>query len=453
MNGFSILQSVYICLGAFIVLAMMLRFGAVHSSLGLPLAYLFGLLLIHVPGAIAHALPTSNLPYTEWTETGIEFTAIGSVFFVLGVGLARLRGSAVAVGFSAPGQQFWIFCLVAGWFVTYGLSPLTRIPTIGAAIGNGAAIWMLGVMLGMRIGTQKAILWALAMMVFPVLMLLLGGFLSYGSTAMMICLGPMAVSTRSHWRVAMGIVVAAVASFHVFLSYFQNREEIRDAVWYGASMEDRALNSARIFTDLKWFDPNDEEQLSSLDQRLNQNFFVGLAADRLAAGEVEYLHGRSLWEGLLALVPRILWPDKPVYGGSPKIVAEMTGLELAEGTSFGVGQVMEFHVNFGMPGIVIGFLVLGWMLGRLDRVAAAAERAGDVSRLLRCFLPAVGLIQPNGAIVELFGCSAAAFVAAIGWEKAWNFWSQRGQVSSKGTGLRDMAFQVARNRPKVASEH
>ena len=445
------ITSISICLVAFVVLALMLRWGATQSSLGLPLAYLFGLLLIHVPGAIAHALPTSVLPYPEWTAQGIGFTAIGSVAFVMGVGLSRVRGGSVPVGYAAPGRRFWVFCLVAGWLVTYGLTPLTKIPTVGAAIGNGAAIWMLGVMLGLREGSRQAFFWAVAMMVFPVLMLLLGGFLSYGSTAIMICLGPLAVSTRSHWRVALGIVVVAVGSFHVFLSYFQNREDIRDAVWYGAAMENRISQTTKIFTDLKWFDPNDGAQQSALDQRLNQNFFVGLAAERLADKEVDYLNGRSLWEGFLSLVPRILWPDKPVYGGSPKIVSEMTGLELAEGTSFGVGQVMEFHVNFGVPGIVIGFLILGWVLGILDRMAAVAERAGNISRLFKCFLPAVALIQPNGAMVELFGCSAAAWVAAVAWSRAWSGWSRRGQFSRSGDRVDEMAHRVARQRPKATA--
>src|SRR5690606_30812846 len=101
------------------------------------------------------------------------------------------------------------------------------------------------------------------------------------------------------------------------------------------------------------------------------------AVERLKLGQVDYLRGRSVWEGAIALVPRLLWPDKPVYGGSPQIVREMTGLHLSENTSWGVGNVMEFYINFGIPGLVGGFLIVGALLGVLDRRAAQALQAGD----------------------------------------------------------------------------
>jgi hypothetical protein len=180
-----------------------------------------------------------------------------------------------------------------------------------------------------------------------------------------------------------------------------------------------------MVNNFEWFDPTNDTQLNSLDQRLNQNYFVGLAAARLQNGEVDYLYGRSLWEGLISLVPRVIWPDKPVYGGSPAIVAEMTGLMLSDTTSWGVGNVMEFYITFGTPSLVAGFLILGWLLGRLDRMAAVAEASGDLGRVFMLFLPAVALIQPNGSLVELTGGSAAALVAAYGWRWAWKQWSAR----------------------------
>jgi hypothetical protein len=421
--------SILICLAAFAVLVRHLRSGPWPSSLGLPIAYLFGLLLIHVPGAIAHSLPGSHLPYAEITARGIFLTMIGSICFVTGVWVSRCNVEGPLTIQTASRRQFWLFCLIAGWLVVYGLSPLTKIPSLGAAIEKGAAVWMLGVLLGLRgtLGCEplRAALWMAALLVYPTVMLLLGGFLSYGSTAIIVCLAPLVVSTRSHWRAAAGLLLIAVVGVHVFLSYFQNRNEIRYAVWGGTDLESRVSATTKIFKELKVFDPNDEAQLRALDLRLNQNYFAGLSAANLDAGHVDYLWGRSVWEGILALVPRIIWPDKPVYGGSPMIVSEMTGLELDEGTSWGVGQVMEFHINFGVPGIVIGFLLLGWSLGRLDLMAAVAERAGDAPRLFRSFLPAVALIQPNGSIIELVGGAAAAWVAAFGWGLAWNYWAAK----------------------------
>jgi hypothetical protein len=137
-----------------------------------------------------------------------------------------------------------------------------------------------------------------------------------------------------------------------------------------------------------------------------------------------------MWEALLSFIPRALWPDKPVFGGSPAIVSEMTGLELSPTTAFGVGQVMEFHINFGIPGLVAGFLLLGWLLGTLDRKAAAAEIRGDLGRVILFFLPGAALIEPLGSMVELAGGAGAALVAAYGWRGAWMQWAGQHSYAS-----------------------
>jgi putative effector of murein hydrolase LrgA (UPF0299 family) len=425
---FTLIFLIFICLGVFCWLVWILRRNRV--SLGLPVAYLFSLLLIHVPGAIAHIVGDDVLGNSDLTEMGMRFATIGTICFGAGVWLARLSKTEVTEYRRSDREHFWVFCLFAGWVFTYGLSFLRAIPTLGATIDKGGAVWMLGVMLGLRAAMmcsdRKWVgIWLTALMVYPVLMLLLGGFLSYGTMSTVIVLSVLVISIRSHWRVAAGVIVAAVLGFNLFLSYFQQRDEIREAVWGGAPMEVRIDASMNIFRDFEWFDPSNEKHLISLDARLNQNYFVGLAATRIRNGDVDSLYGRSLWEGLLSLVPRILWPDKPVFGGSPAIVAEMTGLILSETTSWGVGNVMEFYINFGIPGVVIGFLLLGWLIGMLDQTAAIADADGDFGRLLLFFLPAVAMIQPNGSLVELTGGSAAALVAAHGWKWAWLFWVKR----------------------------
>lgn len=420
--------SIFVCLAAFALLVWLLRRDRI--SLGLPVAYLFSLLLIHVPGAIAHFISGNLLQDSEFTNAGIAFTAIGTVSFVVGVWLAQSSTAVTAYGHSTNTGQFALFCLAGGWFFTYALSPLRSIPSFGAIIDKAGAVWMLGVMLGLRSAVQRgdrrqAALWLGALAVYPALMLLLGGFLSYGSTAIIVVLSVLVIATRRDWRVYAGLMVAAVLSFHVFLSYFENRDAIRAAVWGGASFEERIDASLSMITDFKIFDAADEKQLTSLDQRLNQNYFAGLAAARIERGDVDYLYGRSVWEGIIAFVPRALWPEKPVVAGSPKVVSEMTGLVLSENTSFGVGNVMEFYINFSIPGVIAGFLLLGWGIGTLDRKAAAAERNGDLGRTILFFLPAIALIQPNGSIVELASGSAAAFLSAYGWMWAWNNWSGR----------------------------
>ena len=405
-------------------------------SLGLPIAYLFSLLLIHVPGAFAHIAGSDFLLHSDLVELAMRFTAIGSICFVAGVWLARRSATRVSICRDVDSPPFCWFCLIGGWACIYALSPLYQIPSLSAAVEKGGGVWMLGVMLGLRAACQRADLkrigiWLGALMVYPLLMLLLGGFLSYGSAAIIIVCSALTVSTRYHWRVVVGITIFGFLSLSIFVTYFQHRDDIRDQVWGGRPLEARMDSVTDMVRGFEWFDPNNRTHLVALDKRLNQNYFVGLAARRIEQGQVNYLGGESVWEGLLALVPRAFWPEKPVYGGSPQIVAKMTGLRLNPRTSFGVGNVMEFQINFGTPGVVIGFLILGWLIGTLDLKAAIAEQRGDLGRLIFFFLPCVALIQPNGSLVELFSGAAAAVVGAFVWKLTWNWFVTRWSTAPK----------------------
>jgi hypothetical protein len=416
---------IFICLGAFLWLLGLLRRDRV--SLGLPIAYLCSLLLIHVPGAFAHIAGRDFLLHTDLIEIGMRFTALGSMCFVAGVWLAHFSTPKMPIRREADRDHFWWFCLLGGWSLIFALSPLYHIPSISAAVEKGGGIWMLGVMLGLRAACQRRDLkriaiWLGALMVYPVLMLLLGGFLSYGSAAVIVVCAALTISTRNYWQVIIGITVFVFLSLSVFVNYFGHRNDIREQVWGGAPLEARIDSVADTVRGFQWFDPNDRKHLIALDERLNQNYFVGLAARRIQLGLADYLEGDSVWQGLLSLVPRVLWPDKPVFGGSPAIVSKMTGLHLSPTTSFGVGNVMEFQINFGIPGVVIGFFVLGWVIGTLDIKAAVAEARGDLGGTILFFLPCVALIQPGGSIVELTSGSAAALVAAYGWKWAWKQW-------------------------------
>jgi hypothetical protein len=431
------IYSVSICIFSFFLLTWILRRG--RLSVGLPIAYLFILLFMHVPGAIAHVLAEQYLAATEATAIGIWYTSIGAASFVFGTWLSRYRN----IETNAKNEPkfdlgFAIFCLVMGYAVTYGFRFAITSPSIGAVIEKAGGIWVLGVLIGLAAAIKRGnmtgiIIWLLVMSIYPLFVLLVGGFLSFGSTPIFIILTAIAVSTKSNLRVFLGIVIGSLLFFHLFLSYFQNRDSIRNAVWGGQAMESRIESSLRILTDIEIFDPNNLSHLNALDQRLNQNFFVGRAAQRIESGEVSFLYGRSLWEGVLALVPRIVWPDKPVFAGSPAVVMEMTGFVVNDSTTYGVGNVMELYINFGVPSLVIGFVMFGVLFGWLDLKSAVARRDGEFGNMILYFLPAAAMIHPLGSLVELTSGGAAAFLAAMGWRRLWiRFGKPREAIESNG---------------------
>ena len=425
---FLILFSLSICLAAVLLLLWMLRRNGV--SLGLPIAYLFLLLREHVPGAYVHLIGEEFFFNSAFVETGIWFTAIGSLFFVAGVWVAGCSPADRAVHRTpADRQQFVLFCLISGWLFTFGLrSFLIDVPSIGALVDKGGAIWILGVLLGLRqavwLGDLKGIvLWLAALVVYPTSLLLVG-FAGIGTQSVIIVICALTVSARKFSRILVGIAGVTFVGLSFYVNYFEERHVIRQTTWE-LNIADQLTFVASRFSNMDWFDQSNPRHLHALDQRLNQNYFVGIAAVRIQQGLADYLYGQSILEGIVSLVPRAAWPDKPVFGGSGDIVANATGLQLSKTTSWGVGNVMEFYINFGYSGLIVGFFLLGWLLRTLDRQSAVAERRGELGKLILSFLPALALIGPLVSMVELVSGSAAALLSAFCFKWIWETCFQR----------------------------
>ena len=411
-----------ICVAAFFILVWHSRLTTV--SLGLPIAYLFSLLFQYLPGAFAHLVGGNFFADSTATEIGLRLTTIGTVFFVIGVMVAQ-RGSQVGKTkllwkFDAKSSAMALYCLFGGWIMLVVTVFLHAIPSLGAAIEKSSTIWIFGVLIGFLIAVRQgryfnAGVWLAALSAYPLYVLIWAGFLSFGSTSVFVVFSALLISLKSHLRAYVSVLVFSLLCLLVFMSYHQNRNDFREAVWGGAGLDQRVSSANKIITGLTWFDSLNADQLNSLDERMNQCEFVGLAAQNIASGGVSFLHGRSIWEGLQALVPRVIWPEKPIFAGSSQFVREFCGKEVNETTSYGVGQVMELYINFGIPSLVVGFFLFGLAYGWVDRKAAAAVQTGNFATALFWFLPAVGMNAPLASIAEVMGNVAAAVIAGIAY--------------------------------------
>ena len=69
---------------------------------------------------------------------------------------------------------------------------------------------------------------------------------------------------------------------------------------------------------------------------------------------------------LHVLKPRVLFPDKPVLASDSEFTMRYTGLLLAsdgEGTSISIGYMGESYIDFGVPGMFVPILILGFVWG------------------------------------------------------------------------------------------
>jgi hypothetical protein len=81
---------------------------------------------------------------------------------------------------------------------------------------------------------------------------------------------------------------------------------------------------------------------------------------------VPYQYGKTYSFFAVALIPRLLWPDKPTAGSANGFYAVTYGVSTEEGaktTTFGVSILGEAVMNFGWAGVVFVMLLQGILIG------------------------------------------------------------------------------------------
>ena len=402
-----------------------------QSSAGLPLAYFLGLSLIHVPGALLY-LDAEELNYTR---IGFEQTIIGMVAFLGGVTIAKFffltaPGQQASAGrpqgftsqsFAALDRLALLYIVVGGiaYFVMLRLA--ARIPSATAIVAPLGSLIMVGACLRLWVATEsrnRLKFWTTVALlpVLPLATVVQGGFIGFGTYWVLAIVTFM--FAQSKWRVGFFLLAPVVCfvGLSVFVNYMIARNEIRQLVWYQqAEIGDKLQRIADVFqNNFEWLDLSNERHREAIDNRLNQNFLVGAAVARLESGQVEYASGATFGNMIIGLIPRALWPDKPAVGGGGTVVHDFTGIEFAEGTSVGAGQVLEFYVNFGTLGVIGGFVLYGWLLGRMDSRVIECLYRGDQRRFLFWFLISLALLQPGGNLLEVFTSAVGAAICAYG---------------------------------------
>jgi hypothetical protein len=392
----------------------------------LTLAYFLGLSLIHVPGVLPFIDSESvNIDQDE-TWLGFETTICGMVGFVASAVLARwIDRRWVAAGDAPPRWRARAFerlgwrALALGVVAYFVLLPLSgSVSSLTSVVSALATLLILGLWLVLY-GAAVAADWrrtvtTLALLpLLPLATLVTGGFLGYGVYWVLSVVAFLFTITQRRIWFYFGAPVAVFLGLSFFVTYMGQREGIREVVWEEqAGILDRLDRVSAIVTEFELLDLSSPTQVTALDERLNQNALAGAAVIRHEGGLASFAYGATI--PLWALVPRVFWPGKPEVGGGGDIVSDVTGIRFAEGTSVGAGQVLEFYINSGIPGVLIGFFGLGFLLMRLDQGIMRSLAEDDMLGLLVRAMPGLMLMSPGGNLLEiLVGCAAAYFTAHL----------------------------------------
>ncbi|MDH3445644.1 MAG: hypothetical protein OEN50_17085, partial [Deltaproteobacteria bacterium] len=291
------------------------------------------------------------------------------------------------------------------------------LPTANALLAVGQQLFVVGLCLACwwawHESNSKKIFTLLAVtLALPFFTVTSSGFISQGVIAVIVVFTFVSSLVRSRAKVLATALVLGYLGLSVYVTYMRDRYDIRQSVWGGEPWSERLEEVYKSMSAMEWFDPYDDNHLKRIDARLNQNYLVGMAVTRMSLKN-DFAYGETIWGACLALIPRALWPEKPLFAGSGHLVSDYTGIMFAPGTSVGIGQVMEFYINFGTAGVIFGFLFIGIIVAVIDSVAAKGLLNGDWQLFALLYLIGISLLQVGGSLVEIAGSAGASVALAL----------------------------------------
>ncbi|WPY96230.1 hypothetical protein T8T21_17125 (plasmid) [Limimaricola variabilis] len=409
-----------------------------RGSVGLPAAlvlamsFLYGGCFIYAVPGYSHLRPgahwyLSKYAVSEWLIVQATFVSLlGLLGFAIGAGafrrrpvvLVTTRPPQVPTGMTTKYERGVLVAMGTFALIGYLGNWLRLSFPLSAALfeagrNMGVAVICLGAWLALRDG-RSTTSWKILAAMIPAYYLVLFGFASYGFMfgVTLFCFWRAQVRPRRATSTLMGTTWAVGSVWLIltgFIGWFSYRDEIRQVVWEGTG---GSLTSIlwQAVSQIELFSPWNFEALDLVNIRLNLNLFVAHMIEQHQLFPELQQYGATLVILPLALLPRFLWPDKPVRGGSD-FMSEHTGLLLSDSATFGSGTVFEFYINFGLTGVFVGFIIFGMILRRIDRAAARYLHEGQLMRFAKLY--AVGIVMLDPLLRPFFIVNGALFAWII----------------------------------------
>ena len=175
----------------------------------------------------------------------------------------------------------------------------------------------------------------------------------------------------AHRRMWRWKLILALFAGVLFTAFIQNEKlAYRERMWSDAKIvtlgERLGYWQVRIRENVSVFGAGGLGQFfRPLVIRLNQERIVEQVVRRVPSRE-PYAGGRTMLTAVQLVIPRVLWPGKPVHSSNEMFV-KYTGHVLQSGTSMGVGPLGECYLNFGLWGL-IAFAVYCSIIGIISRI-------------------------------------------------------------------------------------
>jgi hypothetical protein len=417
------------CLVTVLLLWHVLRRGREQRHVGLTLSFLLGGFWMSYWFAQAtYLVPGYCGIYPEFEVPGARQTLYAFLGFAVGVlfvpklfGFHSSKQTRSAPPPPAPPVPDKLRFTLLGLGVLFyiGAHLVARVRGAQGILSSGQQLLLPAILLNIWEAARKkrnteVTFWTALSFGYPCLTVVQDGFLGFGIrlVAPVLIFVTTCIGRRNYFRVTIFGVVGLYLGLSLYVSYMRDRTEIRANVWGGGRLSSRVERFAQTFEHFEWFSPTNPNHLDAVTARLNQNWLVG-AGVVYVDNTQQWARGETLKYAALAFVPRLLWPDKPQTGNTD-LVTRYTGIRFAEGTSVGIGPVMELYVNFGSWLVFFGFVVFGALSEYLDFAAGNGLKTGSYDRFITCFVVALPVVQMTEDITTMCTTVTLALMLTYG---------------------------------------
>lgn len=114
----------------------------------------------------------------------------------------------------------------------------------------------------------------------------------------------------------------------------------------------------------------DEYGFVELVRRFSQLQFGGVLMTTVL-DDIGYQYGHSILQGLLLVIPRILWVDKPTDSWLTLVAYKAIGYE--SGGAIEIPLAPDWFLNFWWPGVCVGMFLTGCLYGLVNRLLAGKD--------------------------------------------------------------------------------
>jgi hypothetical protein len=293
--------------------------------------------------------------------------------------------------------------------------------------------------------------WFVGLLAFETLMGFTGFFAGFREPLVLALLALLEVfDSRSvaHWT-RLGGVLATMAC--AGLLWMGIRTDYRKE-YETAELSSRAGRMERVGSlSTEWFTGDLAGIMSDMDSlvdRIWAIYYPALAVSRVPA-YLPHEDGAILWGAVRHnVMPRILFPDKPVLPSDSEMVRKYSGVLVAsteQNTSIAFGYAVESYIDFGVPWMFLPSLVFGVLMGLLYRALHRAFRCHELTVAFTTVVFWLTLYVWERSWVKTLGLTGTLIIYLGGLVWLLDRWLLREQgASSRVTRSRGIAVPTGR---------